>query len=174
MRIEAKFFNDLAVEVNTTENKKWWFLDDGTPIDISNERLSLLILSEIIEAFEAFRKNLKDDKLPHRDGIEVELADAIIRLLDRMEGKDMEKFKHDYSHYKNNNFDFEKSLHHICKLLTHPERGGNTELLVHSILDICYDMGYDVLSAIKEKREYNKTRLDNTKAHRDSINGKKF
>jgi len=35
-------------------------------------------------------------------------------------------------------------------------------------------MGYDVLSAIKEKREYNKTRLDNTKAHRDSINGKKF
>lgn len=42
----------------------------------------VLIHSEISEAMEAARKNLQDDKLPHRSGIEVELADAVIRILD--------------------------------------------------------------------------------------------
>ena len=41
-----------------------------------------LIHSEVSEAMEAARKNLMDDKLPHRKGIEVELADAVIRILD--------------------------------------------------------------------------------------------
>ena len=38
--------------------------------------------SEISEAMEGHRKNLMDDKLPHRKMIEVEIADAIIRLFD--------------------------------------------------------------------------------------------
>lgn len=42
----------------------------------------LLIHSEVSEACEAHRKNLKDEKLPHRDGLEVELADAVIRAFD--------------------------------------------------------------------------------------------
>ena len=41
-----------------------------------------LIHSEISEAMEAHRKDLMDDKLPHRKGIEVELADAVIRIAD--------------------------------------------------------------------------------------------
>lgn len=41
-----------------------------------------LIHSEISEAMEADRKGLADDKLTHRAGIEVELADAMIRILD--------------------------------------------------------------------------------------------
>lgn len=45
------------------------------------EKLAL-IHSEVSEAMEAARKNLKDDKLPHRSGVEVELADAVIRILD--------------------------------------------------------------------------------------------
>lgn len=38
--------------------------------------------SEISEAMEGARKNLPDDKLPHRSMIEVELADAVIRIAD--------------------------------------------------------------------------------------------
>lgn len=38
--------------------------------------------SEISEAMEGHRKGLQDDKLPHRPMIEVEIADAIIRLFD--------------------------------------------------------------------------------------------
>lgn len=42
----------------------------------------LLIHSEISEACEADRKGLMDDKLTHRSGVEVELADAVIRIFD--------------------------------------------------------------------------------------------
>lgn len=38
--------------------------------------------SELSEAMEGHRKGLKDDKLPHRPMIEVELADAVIRIAD--------------------------------------------------------------------------------------------
>lgn len=41
-----------------------------------------LVHSEVSEAMEGARKNLMDDKLPHRKMIEVELADAVIRILD--------------------------------------------------------------------------------------------
>ena len=41
-----------------------------------------LIHSEVSEAMEGHRKGLMDDKLPHRPMIEVELADAVIRIAD--------------------------------------------------------------------------------------------
>jgi NTP pyrophosphatase (non-canonical NTP hydrolase) len=41
-----------------------------------------LIHTEISEATEAHRTGAMDDKLPHRKGIEVELADAVIRIAD--------------------------------------------------------------------------------------------
>lgn len=42
----------------------------------------MLIVSEVAEAMEGHRKGLQDDKLPHRPMIEVELADAVIRIAD--------------------------------------------------------------------------------------------
>jgi NTP pyrophosphatase (non-canonical NTP hydrolase) len=42
----------------------------------------MLIVSECSEAMEGARKNLMDDKLPHRKMLEVELADALIRIFD--------------------------------------------------------------------------------------------
>ena len=44
--------------------------------------LILLVVSELAEAMEGHRKGLMDDKLPSRPMFEVEIADAIIRLLD--------------------------------------------------------------------------------------------
>ena len=41
-----------------------------------------LVHSEVSEALEGMRKGLKDDHLPHRPMLEVELADALIRILD--------------------------------------------------------------------------------------------
>lgn len=38
--------------------------------------------SEVSEAMEGHRKNQMDDKLPHRSMLEVELADAVIRIAD--------------------------------------------------------------------------------------------
>ena len=41
-----------------------------------------LVHSEVSEAMEGYRKNLMDDKLPDRKAVEVELADAVIRIAD--------------------------------------------------------------------------------------------
>lgn len=38
--------------------------------------------SELSEGMEGYRKGLMDDKLPHRRMLEVELADAVIRIAD--------------------------------------------------------------------------------------------
>lgn len=42
----------------------------------------MLIVTEVAEAMEGHRKDLMDDKLPHHKMVAVELADAIIRILD--------------------------------------------------------------------------------------------
>jgi len=41
-----------------------------------------LMHSELSEALEGWRKNLKDSHLPDRSSVEVELADAVIRIFD--------------------------------------------------------------------------------------------
>jgi NTP pyrophosphatase (non-canonical NTP hydrolase) len=45
------------------------------------EKLAL-VHSEVSEATEGHRKDQMDDKLPHRKAVEVELADAVIRIGD--------------------------------------------------------------------------------------------
>lgn len=42
----------------------------------------MLIVTELAEAMEGYRKDLMDDHLPHRKMVEVELADAVIRIFD--------------------------------------------------------------------------------------------
>lgn len=68
-------------------NDKWWVdIETGKPLKRNNGELIALIHSELSEALEADRKNLYDDKLPHRWGVEVELADAVIRIFDMAGG----------------------------------------------------------------------------------------
>lgn len=74
-------------EIIHAGNVKWWFAADGvTPLKRNKGELLALIHSEISECLEGERKDLMDDKLPHRKMAEVELADTIIRILDYAEG----------------------------------------------------------------------------------------
>lgn len=57
----------------------WW--EDGYDKYVIGTKL-MLIVSEVAEAMEGVRKDLMDDHLPHRSMVEVELADALIRILD--------------------------------------------------------------------------------------------
>lgn len=61
----------------------WWNdIDTGAPLSRNVGELLMLIVSEVAEGMEGHRKNLMDDKLPHRSMLEVELADAMIRIAD--------------------------------------------------------------------------------------------
>lgn len=82
----ARMVNDLA-EVVHEANAKWWVdLETGEPLQRNVGELLALAHSELSEALEGHRKNLMDDKLPHRPMFEVELADTIIRILDMARG----------------------------------------------------------------------------------------
>jgi NTP pyrophosphatase (non-canonical NTP hydrolase) len=63
----------------------WWTnLKTGeSTIGTRNKgEMLMLMVSEIAEAMEGERKNLMDEKLPHRKAAEVELADCLIRIFD--------------------------------------------------------------------------------------------
>ena len=74
--------NDLAKECHEA-NQHWWRdPKTGERLQRNKGELLMLIVSEVAEAMEGERKNLMDDKLPHRRMAEVELADVLIRVFD--------------------------------------------------------------------------------------------
>ncbi len=98
----GNFLMNAAHQASATAG--WWGKPDdtatqhdlvGLPEDVQLVRLGdtrfakalvaqklCLVHSEVSEAMEGHRKGLPDDKLPHRPMIEVELADAVIRICD--------------------------------------------------------------------------------------------
>jgi len=78
--------NDLAHFIHRQNVLAGWWTNPKTGESIIDTRnvgeILMLIVSEIAEAMEGHRKGLMDDKLPHRPMIEVELADAMIRIFD--------------------------------------------------------------------------------------------
>lgn len=69
--VDAGWHTDIRTGKRYTQEQEY----DKFP-----ERIAL-IHSEVTESLHGFRKDLMDDKLPHRNMPEVELADVIIRTL---------------------------------------------------------------------------------------------
>lgn len=69
----------------------WWSdLATGQPKERNVGELLMLCVSEIAEAAEGAAFKLKDDKLPHLDMLDVELADMAIRIFDVAGGHKLE------------------------------------------------------------------------------------
>lgn len=86
--LNAKHAGNTLVAIchGASKDAGWWNdLKTGESIvtrqHVVGEKL-MLAVSELAEAMEGHRKSLMDDKLPHRPMIEVELADAVIRISD--------------------------------------------------------------------------------------------
>lgn len=84
---ERQAYDGLIVAqsiAHRTATDAGWYADPATgqPVERNFGEVVALMHSELSEALEADRKGLKDDKLPHRDGREVEFADCIIRIFD--------------------------------------------------------------------------------------------
>jgi NTP pyrophosphatase (non-canonical NTP hydrolase) len=77
-----EILNDLA-KICRERNEKWWVdIKTKQSLDRNKGELIALMHSELSEALEGVRKNLQDEKLPHRKAEEVELADLLIRVFD--------------------------------------------------------------------------------------------
>lgn len=76
--------NDFAELCHAESRRAGWYTDPATGKEKARNipEMLCLIHSEISEAMEGYRKNRMDDKLPDRLMIEVELADALIRIGD--------------------------------------------------------------------------------------------
>lgn len=71
------------VEITHRLNSRWWRdIHTNQPIQRNVGELLMLVVSELAEGMEGHRKNLHDDHLPGRMMLEVELADALIRIMD--------------------------------------------------------------------------------------------
>lgn len=82
----ASVTNSLRDECHGRAKDNGWWTDLKTGETLIGRRnvgeTLMLIVSEISEAMEGHRKGLMDDKLKHRPMVEVELADALIRICD--------------------------------------------------------------------------------------------
>lgn len=84
----AKTINDLVQHCHETSLAAGWWNDPETGEDLRSSPYvmatkMLLVISEIIEGVEGHRRGgLNDDKLIDRSMLEVELADAVIRIFD--------------------------------------------------------------------------------------------
>ncbi|ESY35399.1 hypothetical protein NKK48_01675 [Mesorhizobium sp. C386A] len=187
--INGLTYNELATECHANNHKWWHDLETGAPLDRDKDELLMLVVSEIAEAMEAERKNLMDDKLPHRPGAEVELVDAVIRLAD---------FSGAYK------YDIKPGVYLVDE--TPANKGAALLQITSSVVDIgalCSDDGdhfpeikvlieaqlwatlqliqqyaekwnYDLHGAYAEKSAFNKVRKDHTAEHRKSAHGKKW
>lgn len=91
---EARLAGKVLVDLchGASYRAGWWGAKEFDPIIeiLDNTRIGkalvaeklCLVHSEVSEGMEGHRKGLADDKLPHRSMLEVELADAVIRIAD--------------------------------------------------------------------------------------------
>lgn len=82
----ANAYNDMARQVhNITRSKGFW---DKEGVDRNQPEMIALIHSELSEALEALRKNptAPDKHCENFTNLEVELADAIVRIMDMSHG----------------------------------------------------------------------------------------
>ena len=87
----AELLNGLSEATHRENRKAGWWNDPITGEDLlSNPSYApyviatklFLQISEVIEAGEGYRRGQNDDKLKHRQAIEVELVDVLIRVFD--------------------------------------------------------------------------------------------
>lgn len=180
-------------------NAKWWVnIETGEP---EVQRLDVkvaLVITELSEAIEGVRKpTLMDDKLPHRRAVEVEMADAVIRIAD-IAGADRAELSPQLRRGQTDVILVAKAQDGTSidvKTVTQDwddDQIGSIFTIMKYVMGIevhrfwsdcafsialieafCTKYGYDLWAAVEEKNVYNKTRLDHQLENRRQADGKK-
>lgn len=174
----------LAREIHADNVAAGWWTDLKTGADLTETRdrlnLSMLVITELTEAADAFFYGAYDDKLPQYKGVGVELADAQIRILDRLgaDGCDPEYFQDDVVGTFHNNFS--RTVIFIGEAAEHDRKGRTKEACSKLTDALNYieawgrSMGFDMNELREAKREYNRQRADHKPENRRAEGGKVF
>jgi len=176
-------FDQYAKEIHAHNVKVGWW---NPPQDCLFQKLQL-VSTEVAEATEGERKNLMDDKLPHRKMGEVELADALIRVLDIGGRLQLVYYAYAPTHFYVDNPLNSIGKQHLgvndvmCSLAScladlpiYDETDHTYSSLINTILQVADNQGYDIESAMNEKIEFNKIRSDHKPENRAKKHGKGF
>ena len=177
---QARRLQAFAARVHAA-NAKWWVdLETNKRITRNVGELLMLVTSELSEAMEGHRKNLLDDHLSTRKMFEVELADAVIRLLDIAGGMNL-TFQGRAAHYEFTDNTAENLLRIVEQLLKAYRDAAMSHLFVLRIETsivmiqrLAHNEGLDLWSAFEEKMNYNAVRADHQHDARRQADGKKY
>lgn len=196
----ARHLNTAAAEAHLLALQAgWWTIiegpDAGTLMSPAQRaalvRTKLLLtVSEVIEGMEAHRKGLNDDKLPWRTGLEVELADAVIRIFD-LAGAMQWDLGHMIVHLEEESDADEDVPGILMTVVEHvslaahyykrdwkwnslPGVESQLGMALLCIFRLCRLYKYDLGGAIVEKLAYNALRADHKIENRQAQGGKAY
>ena len=189
------FYDTLASEIHQHNvNVGWW----DNPDECLYQKLQL-VSTEVAEATEGARKNLMDTHLTHRKMEEVEYADTVIRLLD-LGGRLQLTYRPNAHVYdwcdKDNTLgkqhlginrhildlarsieDLEQQNGQLRRIMAQTTLYGlemDYSSTINAIVQVAAQSGFDLFTAIQEKRLYNDQRADHKRENREKSDGKKF
>ena len=184
------YINEWSEEIHQDcVNVGWW--DDP---DRCIYTCIQLVSTEIAEATEGARKDLMDDHLDTFKMEEVELADAVIRLLD-LGGKlgleyhcttaEHNSWCNAWNPVGMQHLGINKKILEFAEMYmlkdVYPEQDIGHELLaltysdtIKSILQVARNRGYDFYEAFELKIDYNRSRQDHKRENRAKPGGKAF
>lgn len=168
----------LANEIHEQNVQAGWWEGFVNKID-RHETAMMLVVSELSEAMEGHRKNLMDDHLPQFKMFDVELADALIRLLDLAGAYEMTL---EELTIVNITIDLrlleDKTVPaQLLKIVTFCVTSNPfaaVDLAINGVLHVARLNDVDIFPIIEAKREYNANRADHKRENRDADGGKKY
>lgn len=199
----------LSGEIHKSNVDAGWWTDKDTGETLlgrddrgrwrrNNGELMMLSVSELSEASEGAAGMLKDDKLPHRDMFEVELADTAIRLLDLggARGVDFTAIFGQLDAFEefaeiNGCMTEDEALMVVVNCISEAMEGDRKGIgskraptfsqfhaglarALAAVFTIGQEFGHDVMGALEEKWAYNKTREDHKLENRQKPGGKAY
>lgn len=169
----------LAAEVHKQNVVVGWW--DEWPVKTDrHETAMMLVVSELSEALEGDRKDLMDDHLPEFKAFGVELADAMIRLLDLAGAYETQLDEH-LDVVKNAAVSWLKNVavpiqlnRCVRTMIMQESFDGQVLQGIANIIAVAEVHEINLWKLVELKRAYNQKRADHKRKNRAADGGKKY